>query len=455
MNYGYVLNTKRFRLDSEYYKDEFLKNENLIKTNRILSQYLLNEEVKNVKSIKLNKNFNYLEISRIDLNGLNYNTIEIDYNSIPDRATYILRNKDIVVSTVRPNRNAVAFIQNCNRLVGTSGLTVLRTNKIIPEYLFAFCKTKYFVKCLMRENTATMYPAVSDDDIYSVNILIPDINFQFLIKDIVNNANNKLIESKNIYEKAEQILLKELNLNKFIPPEKLISIKSFKKSFLSSARLDAEYYQPKYDEMEKIIKKYSNGYCIFGDNIKYIFTGEYSEEYYLKDTNLKFYIRSLNIRNGRIEDDENYYVDPGQFSKFVKKGDIITARVGTLGVFGEVDNNFDGSICSDNVLCFHLPDNFLPDVYTLYLNTKINSDFIERLSRGSVQQRLNQETLKELLIPIISGEKQKEISNIIKLSQEYRDKSKQYLNIAVKSVEIAIEESEEKAIIFLNQNEIS
>ena len=33
-----------------------------------------------------------------------------------------------------------------------------------------------------------------------------------------------------------------------------------KESFLSSGRLDAEYYQPKYEEIEETITNYANGF---------------------------------------------------------------------------------------------------------------------------------------------------------------------------------------------------
>lgn len=68
---------------------------------------------------------------------------------------------------------------------------------------------------------------------------------------------------------------------------------------------------------------------------------------------------------------------------------------------------------SDNVLCFRLPDDFIPSVYTLLFNTKIYFDLIDRLARGSVQQRLNQETLKEINIPIIDFVDQLKISELI------------------------------------------
>lgn len=57
------------------------------------------------------------------------------------------------------------------------------------------------------------------------------------------------MSSSDIYQQAEELLLTELGLKDWKPTEKSVTIKSFSNSFLASRRLDAEYYQPKYDQL--------------------------------------------------------------------------------------------------------------------------------------------------------------------------------------------------------------
>jgi hypothetical protein len=146
-----IKETDYFRIDSEYYLKQFLLNEKYL-TSNVKIEDLCYSNILNIKNLTLNKYFNYLEISNVKINGIDYDYDKIYHKEIPDRATYILRDNDIVVSTVRPNRNSVALIHNAKRLVGTSGFTVLRVdkNKISPYYLYIFCKTKYFITKLMR-----------------------------------------------------------------------------------------------------------------------------------------------------------------------------------------------------------------------------------------------------------------------------------------------------------------
>jgi restriction endonuclease S subunit len=62
-----------------------------------------------------------------------------------------------------------------------------------------------------------------------------------------------------------------------------------------------------------------------------------------------------------------------------------------------------------------------------------------RNSRGSIQQRLNQETLKEVVIPILPEKIQKKIASLVQQSHEARRKAKGPLEKAERKVEEAIE----------------
>lgn len=59
------------------------------------------------------------------------------------------------------------------------------------------------------------------------------------------------------YQQAETLLLDALNLTGFSPNTDNTNIKSFQESFITSGRLDAEHYQPKFDEIEALIKRNS------------------------------------------------------------------------------------------------------------------------------------------------------------------------------------------------------
>jgi len=435
-----------FRIDSEFFQKHFLENAQLITSNYRMREFLSSESFVNIKNLSLNKNFNYLEISNVSLSGLGYATNETDYLNIPDRATYILKNHDIVISTVRPNRNAVAFIRQGKRLVGTSGFTVLRIDKLSPYYVFAFCKTKYFITHLMRENTATMYPAVSDNDVLNSRILVPSTTFQAKIEDLVKTAYAKLEKSKTLYTLAESLLLQALGLDNWQPPKEAVAIKNFSASFGATGRLDAEYYQPKYQSMISILR--CSGKCIGNvatlkkrkfqqneiDSFNYIEIGSISGEGYA---------------NSELVDIEN---TPSRAQWIVKTGDVITSTVRPIrrltALIEEEQNQY---VCSSGFAVLK-PINIEPEVLMIYLRLPIICEIIDLHTTNSMYPAISTDDL--LNIPIVLPKKQisKNIVGKIKASRQMKQQSHLLLFMAKQAIEIAIEQGEEAAINYLNQN---
>ena len=329
--------------------------------------------------------------------------------------------------------------------------TVLGLSNIhgIDEYyLMIFLRCKYGFEQLYRQRELTIQYQLTLPRVKSVAVFCPSKNFQGIIREMCLKYREMSAESTAAYEKAENLLTDSLGISaKHF--ENTVSVKSYADSFLKSGRLDAEYYQPQYDYYHSKIVEYSKGHFRIGDIAEYVFTGEYSDEYLPKDCNRKFYIRGTNMKNGRIHTDENYYVDPSKHQKYVSAGDIVTTRVGTVGLFAEIDNSLDGAICSDNVICFRLPDYCKPDVYTLLLNSKPIHELIDRLARGSVQQRLNQETLRDVVLPILAPELQEDLSEAIQISFSLQIGADKLLDYAKQAVEMAVEQGEDAALAWL------
>jgi type I restriction enzyme S subunit len=81
------------------------------------------------------------------------------------RARQQCQKGDVLVSTVRPNLNAVALLgQDFLRPIASTGFCVLRadTRKLLPEVLFGFVKSKLFIAEMERLATGASYPAVTD-----------------------------------------------------------------------------------------------------------------------------------------------------------------------------------------------------------------------------------------------------------------------------------------------------
>ncbi|EDN71197.1 conserved hypothetical protein [Beggiatoa sp. PS] len=450
-----------FRFDSEFFQKHFLENAQLITSNHRMREFLSSESFVNIKNLSLNKNFNYLEISNVSLAGLGYTTNEIDYLNIPDRATYVLKNHDIVISTVRPNRNAVALIRQGKRLVGTSGFTVLRIDKLSSYYVFAFCKTKYFITHLMRKNTATMYPAVSDNDVLNSIILVPSATFQAKIESIVKLAYQKLEKSQILYTQAESLLLQELGLDNWQPP--ILETTELKLSQIlednPTFRIDSEYFQTKYLHNIRLIKSYPNGSITLGEVIKSITGGAtpLGANYFEKGIP---FLRVQNIKPNYIDDSDLVYISKKDDAKLkrskLKENDVLFSITGSYGNAAVVTKEFAGcNINQHSVKLTLTGKTFSPYFFAVFLNSRVGRLQSDKYIVGITRPALDYESIKKFEIPLVPYKFQRKIEDLIKAAYKNSKAGKMLLELAKHAVELAIEQGEEAAMAKLSESEFT
>lgn len=137
--------------------------------------------------------FLYVDISSID-RGLKLITTapEIIGAKAPSRARKEIRKGDVLVSTVRPNLNAVAIVPpELDRQIASTGFCVLRTipSAIEGKYLYYFTITPDFVGILSTKVRGAHYPAVSDSDVKKIKVPLPPLSEQRRIVEILDQAD--------------------------------------------------------------------------------------------------------------------------------------------------------------------------------------------------------------------------------------------------------------------------
>jgi restriction endonuclease S subunit len=131
----------------------------------------------------------------------------------------------------------------------------------------------------------------------------------------------------------------------------------------------------------------------------------------------------------------------------------LLSKDGTLGIAYKVIEDLE---CITSGAILHLTidqTNILPDYLTLVLNSKLTQMQAERDSGGSIIKHWKPSEIKEILIPIIDQEIQSQISSLVQESFSLKKTSENLLAIAKKAVEMAIEENEETAMKFIEQEE--
>jgi len=154
--------------------------------------------------------FRYVDISSIDKERkIISHAPEIIGADAPSRARKRIKSGDILVSTVRPNLNAVAIVPDeLDGQIASTGFCVLRPkSKVLDnKYLFFYSLTPDFIATLCSHVRGAHYPAVSDKNVKQVKIPFPSPSEQRRIVEILDRADELRKKRADADTKAARIL---------------------------------------------------------------------------------------------------------------------------------------------------------------------------------------------------------------------------------------------------------
>lgn len=329
------------------------------------------------------------------------------------------------------------------------GLTHI--NHIEPNYLMIFLRCKYGFEQLFRQRELTIQYQLTLPRVRAIDVYLAGLELQQVINHLCSTSKDLQQKSNSLYYQSENILMSYIGVND-IANNNTWTIQSYNKSYEKTGRLDAEYYQPKYDNLFNLLG-YITCKPLGGDrglvNIKKSI--EPGSEYYQSD-GVPF-IRVSDISKFEIEDPEIHLpldiVDNIE-DLYPEKDTILFSKDGSVGIAYKVEDRME--IITSGAL-LHLTinnqDEILPDYLTLVLNSPIVQLQAERDTNGAIIQHWKPSEIEKVVIPVLDMDKQIEISDKVKESFALRKKSKQLLEDAKRAVELAIEQDEESAIEWL------
>lgn len=142
--------------------------------------------------------FTYIDLTAVDQTSkVIAAPRQVLISEAPSRARQVVARRDVLVSTVRPNLNAVAVVPaTLDKAIASTGFCVLRPNptRLDSSYLFHWVKTPEFVAHMVQRATGASYPAVSDRIVRSSEIPLPPVPEQQRIAAILDHA--EILQSK-------------------------------------------------------------------------------------------------------------------------------------------------------------------------------------------------------------------------------------------------------------------
>ncbi|HLG70108.1 MAG TPA: restriction endonuclease subunit S [Chloroflexota bacterium] len=142
--------------------------------------------------------FSYVEISGIDTERKAIvRSAEVLGKDAPSRARQRIRTGDVLVSTTRPNLNAVARVPDeLDGQICSTGFCVLRPTEVLDgEFLFQWTQSPRFVGKLSALVNGALYPAVTDKQVRAQRIALPSLAEQRRISAKLSAAREIVIGS--------------------------------------------------------------------------------------------------------------------------------------------------------------------------------------------------------------------------------------------------------------------
>jgi len=149
---------------------------------------------------KSNFNFKYIDVSGISNEYFRIIEHKIYTNSdAPSRARKLVQTDDVIFATVRPTLKRIAYIdETYDGEICSTAFCVLRSKKDISssKYLYYYLQRDEFIEELAKLQRGASYPAITDGDVRRQNILLPKIEEQQEITNILSNIDKKLSQAE-------------------------------------------------------------------------------------------------------------------------------------------------------------------------------------------------------------------------------------------------------------------
>ncbi|MCM1352382.1 MAG: hypothetical protein NC250_06590 [Alistipes senegalensis] len=361
-----------------------------------------------------------------------------------------LKENDIITTVIGASYDVIArscilhaedLPANINQNIA---LIRINTNKINSNYLCAYLNSKYGKMYLEYLSRQTEQINLNCQEIGRVIVPIFSPDFQNYISKLITIAYNSNLKSRHIYNEAKIYLSEHLQISKSITNNSHCNIKTNKNSFLLFNRLDAEYYQPQYDEIVDKISQYPLGQ----DTIGNLFI--LRDRNFLPDNDIQYkYIELSNIgANGEILGYTYEYGSnlPSRARRIVHTGDVIISSIeGSLQSCAIVTDEYDGALCSTGFYIL-TPRIINSETSLILFKSAAVQALLKRACTGTILTAINKDEFINISLPAINKDIQNEIANIIQKSTTLRKESKRLLDLAKTAVETAIEKGEDEAI---------
>ena len=314
----------------------------------------------------------YIDISSIDNQRKEITqTQTMSIEDAPSRAKQLVFPGDILVSTVRPNLNAVALIteNSDNIFVASTGYCVLRClPNADKKYVFHFCQSTTFIEKLVMQATGASYPAVTSAIVKECSIPLPPLDEQRKIAAVLDKVSDLIAKRRQQLDKLDEMVK-----GKFV------------EMFGDPVSNPMSWPVRRFSEYIEFLTSGSRGWAKF-----YADNGEY-------------FITIKNVKNCRITVDDVQHIIPPDNAEAkrtrVQEGDLLISITADLGRTKEIAEH--GGYINQHLTCIRIKKNSLNPLYVAYyMESEAGKAQFQSKNQSAVKAGLNFDSIKSLHLTV-------------------------------------------------------
>lgn len=443
------------RLDADFYKPSVLKIYNKLKrlnkkynvvklTELIVCPVRTGSTPKEREPLNNETDVLFIKTDSVRKGFINYSVADkLPLEAHKKRKSTSLQQEDIIVTVVGATHDIVGraglYLKKEPANINQSDALIrVDKTKIEAGFISTFINSKYGRNQLWRYSGQTGQVTLNCREVEQLIIPILPKKIRGQIHEQVLESEKLRESAKENYKKAEELIIKELNVN----TKDLENDLTFNSELIETKeekRLDAEFFMPKYKRILSKIKKYPLGKSTIKEEftpIKTKFEKNKGEKYnYIE-------IGDVSLDIGDSEPTEIICEELPDNAKIkLSDEEILVSKVRpTRGAVSIVESiKKDNLIGSGAFTVLKEKGKIKKEVLSVFLRSEIGKNLLGRGVSGTSYPTIDDEIVFGINIPLFKKEVQERVEKLIKRSYDSKKESKNILESIKIKVEKEIE----------------
>ncbi|WP_270809213.1 restriction endonuclease subunit S [Aeromonas sp. QDB08] len=327
--------------------------------------------------------FEYIDIGGVSSSEGITRTESMRFSGAPSRARRIVRQGDIIVSTVRTYLEAIAPISlEFDGKIASTGFAVLRPKYLLSGFAKYALRARHFIDSVVARSTGVSYPAINSSELIDIKIVVPSLKEQQTIASFLDYETARI--DRLIAQQQRLIeLLKEKR-------QAVISHAVTKGLNPNAPMKDSgvEWLGQVPEHWDVCLIKFKCDGVTDGAHISPVTEG-----------GQELFVSIKDIEDGKIDFDNALLTSPDSYQYLVKTGcqpfagDILFSKDGTIGQTAVTPEGISFVVASSLIIIRPNRDVVRPSYLNFLLQSCAVKEQVESFVKGAALRRLSIQNL--------------------------------------------------------------